>query len=93
MVKKSVSQNIFSVTTKNSNWEILTQNLVTLNDKIVLRIKIFSFIFWWGWGVHWKIQFLRVQEKPTKKLGHRPFLYASSHLSHDYRPHIGKKCL
>ena len=57
MIKKSVSQNIFSVTTKNSNWEILTQNLVTLNDKIVLRIKIFNFIFLvggggGGWGFH-----------------------------------------
>ena len=50
MIKKSVSQNIFSVTTKNSNWEILTQNLVTLNDKIVLRIKIFNFIFLVGGG-------------------------------------------
>ena len=50
MIKKSVSQNIFSVTTKNSNWEILTQNLVTLNDKIVLRIKIFNLIFLVGVG-------------------------------------------
>ena len=26
----------FSVTTKNSNWEILTKNLVTLKDKMEL---------------------------------------------------------
>ena len=37
----------FSVTTKNLNWEILTENLVTFKDEN------FSFI-----GVHWKIQFL-----------------------------------
>ena len=44
----------FSVITKNSNWEILTKNLVTfLKEKMVLRVKNFD-IF----GVHLKIRFL-----------------------------------
>ena len=42
----------FSITSKNSNWEILTKNLV-LKDKMGLTVKNFN-IF----EVHWKIQFL-----------------------------------
>ena len=30
MTKKVYEQNYFSVTTKNSNWEILLKNLVTI---------------------------------------------------------------
>ena len=42
----------FSVITKYSNWDIFTKNLVTLKDKMGLRMRDFN-IF----GVHWKIQF------------------------------------
>ena len=50
MTKKVDKQKRFSVITKNSNWKILTKNLVTvlLKDKIEFNIS----------GVHWKIWFL-----------------------------------
>ena len=38
----------------NSNWEILTKNLFTFNDKMGLTMKNFNIL-----GVHWKIRFLR----------------------------------
>ena len=34
----------FSVITKNSNWKILIKNLVTLKDKIGLRMKNVMFL-------------------------------------------------
>ena len=37
----------FSVITKNSNWEILTKNLITFKNKMGLRMKKFN-VF----GVH-----------------------------------------
>ena len=38
--KKSLETKLFfSVIIKNSNWEILTKNLVTLKDKMGLRMK------------------------------------------------------
>ena len=48
----------FSVMTKNSNWEILLENLVS-KDKIVLRMKkkgsLKKLVFTgWGVGVHEK---------------------------------------
>ena len=42
MTKQVYKQKCFSVITKNSNWEILTKNLVThkrLKDKMGLRMK------------------------------------------------------
>ena len=50
MTKKVDKEKCFSVITKNSNWKILTKNLVTvlLKDKIGFNIS----------GVHWKIWFL-----------------------------------
>ena len=42
----------FSVITKNSNWEILTKNLVIFKDKMEWRIKNFNIC-----GVHRKIKF------------------------------------
>ena len=37
--KKLYKQKCFSVRTKNLNWQILTKNLVTLKDKMGLRMK------------------------------------------------------
>ena len=39
--------------TKNSNWEILTKELVTLKEKMELRMKNFDVL-----GTLWKILFL-----------------------------------
>ena len=41
------------VITNNFNWEILTNNLVTLKDGMGLRMNNFNTM-----GVHWKIPFL-----------------------------------
>ena len=43
----------FSAITKNSNWDILTKNLVILKDKMGLRMENFNF-----GGIHWKVWFL-----------------------------------
>ena len=43
----------FSIISKNSNWEILTKNLLFLKDEIGLTMKNFN-IF----RVHWKKRFL-----------------------------------
>ena len=52
--KKSYNkQKYFSVITKNSNWEGLTQNLVTLKNKMALRMKNFNIL-----DIHWKIRLL-----------------------------------
>ena len=42
-----------SIINKNSNWKILSKNLVTLEDKMGWRMKNFNIL-----GVHRKIQFL-----------------------------------
>ena len=60
MAKKFINKNvfiIFSIITKNSDWVILTKNLVTFKrwGKMGLRMKNFNIM-----GVHWKIQFSRV---------------------------------
>ena len=42
----------FSVVTKNSNWEILTKNLVTLQRWDGVKDEKLPYF-----GVHWKVQF------------------------------------
>ena len=39
ILQKTVYKQKYFVITKNSNWEILTKNLVTLKDKMGLRLK------------------------------------------------------
>ena len=52
--KKSLETKLFfSVIIKNSSWEILTKNLVTLKDKMGLRMKNFNIL-----GVRRKIPVL-----------------------------------
>ena len=61
---------VFSVRTKNLNWEILTKNLVTpLKDGMALRMKNFDIMgvhwkIWFSWGLHKKPIFSR--ELPKK---------------------------
>ena len=62
--KKSLETKLFfSVIIKNSNCEILTKNLVTLKDKMGLRMKTINI-----WGFTEKFRFKRGgggHEKPT----------------------------
>ena len=44
---RKVYKKHFSVITKNSNWQILTKNLLLLKDKMGLRMKNFDIV-----GVH-----------------------------------------
>ena len=49
MTKKVYNkQKYFSVITKNSNWYILTKNLVTFKGCVALMIKNFNILGFWG---------------------------------------------
>ena len=50
MTKKVYKQKYFSLITKNWNWEILTENLVTFRREDGVKDENFDIL-----GVHWKI--------------------------------------